>query len=187
MYPYSPRPWEHCSFRASATKQATPPKVSTVRRHRLNHLSEPCFLSVAPLCTICGYRERVKSTGSESETTGLPSWLQSRMTQILANVTLKIDNLVFKYVHSDVVVSVALRVRPPVIMPHAAVSECVICSSVFLTPHRQYFELKSADPHKGWTAAFQGLADARQTLHKVGESRHLCLCVRATYSHGDVG
>ena len=29
----------------------------------------------------------------------------------MANVTIKVDNLVFKYIHSNVVVAIALRVR----------------------------------------------------------------------------
>ena len=64
------------------------------------------------------------ASGDEVEASSLPSWLQSRLTQIMANITLKIDNLVVKYVHSNVVVSIGVRVRSTASACQLHASDC---------------------------------------------------------------
>jgi hypothetical protein len=70
---------------------------------------------------------------------GLPAWLQSRVTKILSNVTLSVQNLVFRYVHKSIAVVMSLR----------------------------SLEIVSADPHLAWAAGFVDPEGPQKISYKV--------------------
>lgn len=86
---------------------------------------------------------------------GLPEWAQSWLTRIVANVSLSIHNLVFKYQHDDVSLVVGLR----------------------------SLDVASADPDAGWAHAFVEPEGRFKHVHKVITVRDLTVTMDAGNEH----
>lgn len=84
--------------------------------------------------------KRVASAAAAStDSSGLPEWLQSRLTAIIANVVVNVENIAVSFV----------------------------CRNITLAAHVRSVELCSADPEKGWQPRFIEPQGREQVIHKV--------------------